>query len=126
MTRSGQTRVSSAGMAPWLGLSLIESDRPFGLEAARRYCRSLAESHYENFPVFLTLFGPEERDALAAIYAFARMADDFGDEPGFDGVRERLLDVWEKGARIADHLQLDELGHAQFARQMGRADRLVG
>lgn len=44
-------------------------------------CRRLARRHYENFPVASYLVPREKRDALAAIYAFARSADDFADEP---------------------------------------------
>jgi squalene synthase HpnC len=43
----------------------------------------------------LSLFPREVRAALAAVYAFARTADDFADEPQFAAVRERLLDQWE-------------------------------
>jgi len=67
--------------------------------SAARYCKSLAEGHYENFPVFLPLFKPAQREALAAIYTFARTADDFADEPCFDGLRGRLLDGWESQLR---------------------------
>ena len=43
-------------------------------------CRRLSRKHYENFPVASYLVPAEKRDALAAIYAFARCADDFADE----------------------------------------------
>jgi squalene synthase HpnC len=37
------------------------------------------------------------RPAVAAVYAFARRADDFADEPGYtDGERLRLLDDWHQ------------------------------
>lgn len=48
--------------------------------AAYADCRRLARKHYENFPVASYLVPPEKRDALAAIYAFARSADDYADE----------------------------------------------
>jgi phytoene synthase len=44
-------------------------------------CRRLAQRHYENFPVASYLVPRDKRDALAAIYAFARHADDLADEP---------------------------------------------
>src|SRR5215470_11367520 len=50
------------------------------VEAAYAACRRLARRHYENFPVASYLVGRDKRDALAAIYAFARSADDFADE----------------------------------------------
>jgi hydroxysqualene synthase len=52
----------------------------------------MARRHYENFPVSSLLVPRDKRDALAAIYAFARSADDFADEPGVDGRLEALAD----------------------------------
>ncbi len=57
-------------------------------------CRRLAR-HYENFPVASRLVPKDRRDALAAIYAFARSADDFADEPRF-GARLEKLDEWRE------------------------------
>ncbi len=48
--------------------------------AAYAECRRLARKHYENFPVASYLVPAEKRNALAAIYAFARSADDYADE----------------------------------------------
>jgi len=62
------------------------------LEAAYTACRQLARRHYENFPVASLLVPRDKRDALAAIYAFARSADDFADEPGVEGRLEALAD----------------------------------
>ena len=53
--------------------------------AAYAECRRLAAQHYENFPVASRLVPSDKRDALAVIYAFARCADDFADEPGATG-----------------------------------------
>jgi squalene synthase HpnC len=61
-----------------------------GLKAAYAACRRLARRHYENFPVASLLVPRDKRDALAAIYAFARSADDFADEPGVEGRLEKL------------------------------------
>lgn len=58
-------------------------------------CRRLASRHYENFPVASLLVPRDKRDALAAIYAFARSADDFADEPGVEGRLEALAD-WRR------------------------------
>jgi squalene synthase HpnC len=65
------------------------------VEASRRFCLNLVKNHYENFPVMISLFRREVREALAAVYAFARTADDFVDEPQFEPLREALLDQWE-------------------------------
>ncbi len=45
-----------------------------------RWCRQLARSHYENFPVASWLLPAHLRDPVTAIYAFARSADDIADE----------------------------------------------
>ncbi len=60
------------------------------VRAAYRECRRLARRHYENFPTASLLVPRDKRDALAAIYAFARYADDVADEPGVTGRLERL------------------------------------
>lgn len=65
------------------------------IEAAYAACRRLARRHYENFPVASLLVPGDKRDALAAIYAFARSADDFADEPGVEGRLEVLAD-WRR------------------------------
>ncbi len=48
--------------------------------------------HYENFPVASLLCPPRLRQPIAAIYAFARAADDLADE-GDAGADERLADL---------------------------------
>ncbi|RMH23115.1 MAG: squalene synthase HpnC [Gammaproteobacteria bacterium] len=45
-----------------------------------RDCIALAQSHYENFPVYSILVKKSLRPAVAVIYAFARRADDLADE----------------------------------------------
>jgi hydroxysqualene synthase len=65
------------------------------LQAAYVECQRLARRHYENFPVASLLVPRDRRDALAAIYAFARSADDFADEPGVEG-RLDLLAGWRR------------------------------
>jgi squalene synthase HpnC len=45
-----------------------------------RWCRQLAVRHYENFPVASRLLPARLRDPVAALYAFARSADDIADE----------------------------------------------
>jgi squalene synthase HpnC len=57
------------------------------VRAAYAECRKLATRHYENFPVASWLVPSDKRDALAVIYAFARCADDFADEPD---IQDRL------------------------------------
>jgi squalene synthase HpnC len=63
--------------------------------AAREYCRRLARSHYENFPV-ATLFLPRRlRQHFFNVYAYCRIADDLGDEVGSPSAALALLDQWE-------------------------------
>lgn len=65
------------------------------LREAYATCEELARGHYENFPVASYLLPARMRPHIAAIYAFARTADDFADEPGMeDHERLRLLDEW--------------------------------
>lgn len=68
------------------------------VRAAYAECRRLARRHYENFPVASYLVPRDQRDALAAIYAFARYADDVADEPGVEQRLERLAE-WRAGLR---------------------------
>ena len=59
------------------------------IDNAYAYCQQLAKAHYENFPVASVLLPKRLRRPVAAIYAFARTADDFADE-GSAPVAERL------------------------------------
>ncbi len=65
------------------------------LAAAYASCARDARTHYENFPVASRLVPRHMRHHVAAVYAFARAADDFADE-GTRPVdeRHRLLDGW--------------------------------
>jgi squalene synthase HpnC len=75
-------------------------------DAAYESCERDARAHYENFPVASLLIPHAMRRHVAAVYAFARAADDFADE-GSHPAAERLalLDRWEarlRGAAAAD------------------------
>ena len=80
------------------------------LADARRRCQDIARRHYENFPTASFLLPARVRPAIAAIYAFARTADDFADEPEHAGRRVELIEGWRR--------QLDEA-------VAGRADSAV-
>jgi squalene synthase HpnC len=64
---------------------------------AFRVCEELAYRHYENFPVASWLIPKAQRKYVAALYSFARTADDFADEPGYS-VAERIENLrrWEE------------------------------
>jgi squalene synthase HpnC len=81
--------------APWSLDSLGGRATGWTEDASLRYCERLAGSHYENFPVVFLSATRQQRDALAAIYAFARHADDFADEPEFACLGSTLLDSWQ-------------------------------
>ncbi len=72
-------------------------------------CKSIAREHYENFPVASLLIPRRHRPYIAAVYAFARTADDFADEATVPAEeRLRLLDEWGEKLRAcyaghADH-----------------------
>ena len=65
------------------------------VDAAYAHCVAIAHRHYENFPVASFLLPRAWRPHIAAIYAFARTADDFADQP-HRSPEERLglLDEW--------------------------------
>jgi squalene synthase HpnC len=65
-------------------------------DAAYAACLRLARQHYENFPVASRLLPRPLRPHVAAVYAFARIADDFADEgERSDESRLALLDDWQ-------------------------------
>jgi phytoene synthase len=65
------------------------------VEDAFAYCEARTKAHYENFPV--GLFVPRaRRPYVYALYAFARAADDFADEPIYEGLRREKLADWER------------------------------
>ena len=66
------------------------------LSGAYAYCERLARSHYENFPVASRLLPARMRPHVAAVYAFARLADDMADEghrPAADRIAD--LEAWD-------------------------------
>jgi len=74
------------------------------VEQAYRHCMHLARNHYENFPTASLFIRRDLRPAVAAIYAFARAADDMADE-GDDAADKRLkqLDAWEVLLERCEH-----------------------
>ncbi|MGE3843249.1 MAG: squalene synthase HpnC [Vicinamibacterales bacterium] len=66
------------------------------VEAAYRACAQTAAAHYENFPVASWLLPKAARPHIAAIYAFARGADDLADEgAAADAERLSALTAWQ-------------------------------
>jgi squalene synthase HpnC len=58
------------------------------------FCAARVRAHYENFPVGMMV--PRAKvPYVHALYAYARAADDFADEPMYEGMRAEKLDQWE-------------------------------
>jgi hydroxysqualene synthase len=86
--------------------------RAGSLAEAYEACLALSRSHYENFPVASRLVPKAKRGAVAAVYAFARIADDFADEPGpGDAERLRRLAGWRARLRAC---RSEHGGHPVF------------
>jgi hydroxysqualene synthase len=65
------------------------------VDEAYATCGRLAFTHYENFPVASHLLPPRMRRHVAAVYAYARTADDLADEGNVPvAVRHQQLDEW--------------------------------
>jgi squalene synthase HpnC len=77
-----------------------ESTRsPMTVGESRRYCRRLAQGHYENFTVASRLLPARLRQHVCNIYAYCRWADDLADEIGDAAHSLALLDWWEESLR---------------------------
>lgn len=84
---------------------------PQHLIPAYSLCSDMARGHYENFPV-ASLFLPHNiRPHVAAIYAFARTADDYADEIPNKSLRIRKLGKYRKDL------------HKTFAQPIGKKPR---
>jgi squalene synthase HpnC len=66
------------------------------LDACYRYCEALCRARHHNYPVASMFARSALRKHIFAMFAFARVADDFADEGAFEGRRARELDRWEE------------------------------
>src|SRR5437763_6892686 len=69
------------------------------IDRTRAYsaCKALARAHYENFPVASWLLPAPMRPHVAAVYAFARVADDIADEGNAPPAhRQEQLRLWQE------------------------------
>lgn len=82
------------------------------VQKSYQHCMALARNHYENFPTASRLIRAGLRPAVAAIYAFARTADDMADE-GNESADKRLkqLDAWET---LLERCAQGEVDHPVF------------
>jgi len=65
------------------------------IDAGFAECERIARAHYENFSLGSHLLPRHLRRHIAAIYAYARTADDFADEEPDRGRAGAALDRWE-------------------------------
>ncbi|MBA3460081.1 MAG: squalene synthase HpnC [Deltaproteobacteria bacterium] len=86
------------------------------LEACYRYCESLVRARHHNYPVGSLFARSQLRKHIFALFAFARVADDFADEVAYEGRRARELDRWE------EQLHLAYRGHAEHPVFVALAD----
>jgi len=71
---------------------------------ARAYaaCEAMARAHYENFPVASRLLPRAMRPHVAAVYAYARVADDIADEGSAPAAeRQAQLAAWQRRLHAA-------------------------
>jgi hydroxysqualene synthase len=82
------------------------------VDEAYAACLRIAREHYENFPVASFLVPAPLRPHVAAIYAFARGADDIADEPGrTPDERLDLLEAWQRALHTPPESQVFEALH---------------
>ena len=97
---------------------------PDPLSRAYAACESLAQSHYENFPVASRLLPPPMRPHVAAVYAFARVADDLADEGTVaPGVRQMQLEAWQR--RLHEAVAVGRANAGEARTPAGRDDLLL-
>ncbi len=76
------------------------SEHPLQLRAAYSVCRHIARSAAKNFYYGFLLLPHRKRDALSAVYAFMRHADDISDDPSIPAEQRRTkLDEWMDALR---------------------------
>src|SRR5258706_13329297 len=83
------------GVTSYASSTVRDASIPWGtfdVASAYEFCARLARSHYENFTIASWLMPREMRPHMYAIYAYARMADDFADEHH----DLAMLDQWER------------------------------
>lgn len=69
--------------------------RAYSLSEAFGYCERMVQTRHDSLPVASRYLPESKRPHVFAVYAFARAADDFADEPEFQGQRQTALSDWE-------------------------------
>ena len=83
---------------------------------AYQHCLSISKNHYENFPVASWILPRRMRLPTAAIYAFARRADDIADEGELTDA-QRLSQLEQLAQQVA--VERQRLGPALGHRRVG-------
>jgi 15-cis-phytoene synthase len=86
------------------------SEHPLQLRAAYSVCRHIARSAAKNFYYGFLLLPHRKRNALSAVYAFMRHADDISDDPSIpEEQRREKLDEWMNALRrVVDGERTDD------------------
>ncbi|HNF98332.1 MAG TPA: squalene/phytoene synthase family protein [Pseudomonadota bacterium] len=69
--------------------------RAYSLSESYSYCERMVQMRHDSLPVASRYLPESKRPHVFAVYAFARAADDFADEPEFHGQRQSALTNWE-------------------------------
>jgi len=89
-------------------LDLVESPPgEYTLDEAYAYCERIARSHFDSYALARRFVPEALRPHVWALYAFARSADDFADEPRYAGRRRELLERWEAELERAFHREAE-------------------
>jgi phytoene synthase len=86
------------------------SEHPLQLRAAYSVCRHIARSAAKNFYYGFLALPAKKRNALSAVYAFMRRADDISDDPSIspEQRREKLDDWMNSFRRVVDGERTDD------------------
>jgi phytoene synthase len=86
------------------------SEHPLQLRAAYGVCRHIARSAAKNFYYGFLALPARKRNALSAVYAFMRHADDISDDPSIpvEQRRERLAEWMNALRRVVDGERTDD------------------
>jgi squalene synthase HpnC len=96
VSQGGSATLNGAAVVNSAAARVAEIDAE-QLAAAYSWCAQLAHSHYENFTIASWLMPRAMRRHVHAIYAFARIADDFADEEH----SLARLDEWQHELELA-------------------------
>jgi phytoene synthase len=72
------------------------------LATCYRHCRQIVSRSGSNFALAFWLLPRPKREAMHALYAFARLTDDLGDGDGSISERQAKLTQWRRSLELAD------------------------